>query len=694
MSTEISVDIGSASLKFNTGYLAKQADGAVTVTSGETVVFASAVASRELREGQDFFPLTVDHREKWYAAGKFPGGFIKREGRPSDREILTSRLTDRPMRPLFPKDFINEVQIILYVFSSDGETQTDILAINAASAALSISGLPFKGPVGAVRIGRINGQWIINPTHAQTAESDIDLIVAGTSKAVTMIEGESKNVSENDMITAVELAHENIRKICESQVKLAGMVGKPSFQYTPAAHDAALEALVREKYLPAMNALDQIREKKGREDRFNALVKQMVEENKAQFPDTISQVRSIADDIDKEIVRANILDKKQRPDGRGLKEIRPIDIIAGILPRAHGSAVFTRGQTQSLGIVTLGSVSDAQRVDNIDGESSKRFMLHYNFPPFSVGETGRTGGAGRRETGHGMLAERSLTYALPDVKDFPYTIRVVSEILESNGSSSMASVCSGSLSMFNAGVPMKSAVAGIAMGLIMEGDRYSVLSDIMGLEDHLGDMDFKVAGTETGITAFQLDIKIEGITPAIMREALEQAREGRLHILGKMKEAIPQPEKQMSPHAPRIVTLQVPIDKIGDVIGPGGRIIKGIVEETKADVNIDNDGTVTISGHNQKSLDSAVDIVMSIIAEVEVGKIYRGTVKRVMEYGAFVEILRGKEGLVHISKLDHKKVNNVSDILKEGDVVNVKVLGIDKIGRIDLSRKDALDSRN
>ena len=694
MSTEISVDIGTRSLGFNTGYLAKQADGAVLVSSGESIVFASVVMSRDVKEGQDFFPLTVDFREKWYAAGKFAGGFIKREGRPSDREILTSRLIDRPIRPLFPKDFINEVQIISYTFSSDGETQLDILAINAASAALSISGLPFKGPVGAVRIGRINGQWIVNPTQAESVVSDIDLVVAGTAKAVTMIEGLSSNVSEDDMIKAVELAHENIRKICATQVELAGKVGKPAVQYVPAARDNALESLVREKYLPAMNALDQIREKKGREDRFNALVKQMVDENKEQFPGTIDQVRSIADDMDKEIVRANILDKKQRPDGRSLKEIRPIDVIAGILPRAHGSAVFTRGQTQSLGIVTLGSVSDAQRVDNIDGESSKRFMLHYNFPPFSVGETGRTGGAGRRETGHGMLAERSLTYALPDVKDFPYTIRVVSEILESNGSSSMASVCSGSLSMFNAGVPMKSAVAGIAMGLIMEGDRYSVLSDIMGLEDHLGDMDFKVAGTETGITAFQMDIKIEGITPAIMREALEQAREGRLHILGKMKEAIPAPEKQMSPHAPRIVTLQVPIDKIGDVIGPGGRIIKGIVEETKADVNIDNDGTVTISGHNQKSLDSAVDIVMSIIAEVEVGKIYRGTVKRVMEYGAFVEILRGKEGLVHISKLDHKKVNNVSDILKEGDVVNVKVLGIDKIGRIDLSRKDALDSRN
>ncbi len=694
MSTELSVNIGSRPLGFNTGYLAKQADGAVLVSSGEAVVFASAVVSKEVREGQDFFPLTVDFREKWYAAGKFPGGFIKREGRPSDREILTSRLTDRPIRPLFPKDFINEVQIIIYVFSSDSETQVDILAINAASAALSVSGLPFKGPVGAVRIGRVEGRWIVNPTHAECARSDIDLVVAGTARAVTMIEGQSSNVSEEDMIAAVELAHENIKKICATQEKLKETAGKQDFQYTPAFRDSALETLVREKYISSLKALDEIREKKAREDRFNALVAQIVEENREQFPDTIGQVRGIADDIDKENVRANILDKKSRPDGRGLTEIRPIDIILGILPRAHGSAVFTRGQTQSLGVVTLGSVSDAQKVDNIDGETSKRFMLHYNFPPFSVGETGRTGGAGRREIGHGMLAERSLEYALPSAEKFPYTIRVVSEILESNGSSSMASVCSGSLSLFNAGVPLKSAVAGIAMGLIMEGDRYSILSDIMGLEDHLGDMDFKVAGTETGITAFQLDIKIEGITPAIMREALAQAREGRLHILAKMKEAIREPEKNLSPHAPRIVTLQVPVDKIGDVIGPGGRIIKGIVEETKADVNIDNDGTVTISGHNQESLEKALDIIHSIIAEVEVGKIYRGTVKRVMEYGAFVEILRGKEGLVHISKLDHRKVNNVSDILKEGDVINVKVLGIDKIGRIDLSRKDALDSRN
>lgn len=676
---------------FNTGYLAKQADGAVAVSSGETIVFASVVASKEVREGQDFFPLTVDYREKYYAAGKFPGGYIKREGRPSDKEVLTSRLVDRPMRPLFPKDFVNEVQIIIYVFSSDSETQTDVMAINAASAALSISGLPFKGPVGAVRVGRIGGKWLINPTFAETEKSDIDLVVAGTERAVTMIEGKANNLSEAEMIEAVELAHENIKKICSGIKEFSEKNGKPAFEYTPALKDEALEKLIREKYFSEISALENIKEKKAREKKFDEIVKRIIEENKEQFPETIAQVRAMADDIDKEIVRKNILEKKQRPDGRGLKDIRPIDIMVGVLPRAHGSSVFTRGQTQSLGVVTLGSVTDSQKIDSIEGETSKRFMLHYNFPPFSVGETGRVGGTGRREIGHGMLAERALEYIIPDERDFPYTIRVVSEILESNGSSSMASVCSGSLALFNAGIPVKGAVAGIAMGLVMEGDKYSILSDILGIEDHLGDMDFKVAGTETGITAFQMDIKIEGITPAIMKEALEQAREGRLHILNIMKQVVKEPEKQLSPFAPRIMKIQVPVDKIGDVIGPGGRVIKGIVEETKADINIDNDGTVTISGQDQKSLESALEIIRSITEEVEVGKIYRGVVKRVMEYGAFVEILRGKEGLVHISKLDHKKVNSVSDVVKEGDVIYVKVVGIDKIGRIDLSRKDALD---
>ena len=693
MSAETSVDIGSTTLKFNTGYLAKQADGAVAISSGETIVFASVVVSKDVVEGKDFFPLQVEYREKYYATGKFPGGFIKREARPSDREILTGRLTDRPIRPLFPKDFVNEVQIIIYVLSSDSETQTDVLAINAASAALSISGLPFKGPVGAVRIGRIDGNFIVNPTFAETKKSDIDLIVAGTARAVTMIEGSSRNVSENDMIGAVELAHLTIKKICKAQEELAGICGKPPIEYIPAASDESFTSMVREKYMSLLHGLVEIREKKEREARITSIIKQIMDENRESFPDSLGKVPAIVDDMDKELVRAAIIEKGTRPDGRRLNEIRPIDIMAGVLPRAHGSVVFTRGQTQSMGVVTLGSVTDSQRVDAIEGNSFKRFMLHYNFPPFSVGETGRMG-LGRREVGHGMLAERALEYIIPDEKEFPYTIRVVSEIMESNGSSSMASVCSGSLAMFNAGVPAKHAVAGIAMGLVMDGEKFKVLSDITGLEDHLGDMDFKVAGTESGITAFQMDIKIEGITLAIMREALEQAREGRLHILGKMKEAVSEPEKDLSPFAPRIVKLQVPVDRIGEVIGPGGRIIKSIIEETSAEINIDNDGVVTISGINKKSLDSAVDIINSIIEEVEVGKIYRGTVKRVMEYGAFVEILRGKEGLVHISKLDHQKVNKVSDILNEGDVVNVKVLGIDKIGRIDLSRKDALDSRD
>ena len=694
MSIDVSVKIADSTIGFNTGYLAKQADGAVAISSGETILFASAVASKKVTEGQDFFPLTIDFREKFYAAGKFPGGFIKREGRPSTRETLTSRLCDRPLRPLFPKDFVNEVQVIIYVLSSDQKEQVDVLAINAASAALSVSGIPFKGPVGAVRIGRINGEYVVNPSYEDIVNSDIDLIVAGTKKAVTMIEGSSSNVTEDDMIKAVELAHENIKLICEAQEEFKSKVSKPEMDYQPYANNAELEAEMRSRYYGEMENLRAITDKKEREDAVDAIKKKAKEEMAEMFPDFAGQCSAIIEDFDKEIVRKMVLDEKVRADKRGLRDIRPIDIMVGILPRPHGSAVFTRGQTQSLGIVTLGTGGDSQRVDAMEGESFRRFMLHYNFPPFCVGEVGRTGGVGRREIGHGVLAERALEYVIPDEQDFPYTIRVVSEILESNGSSSMATVCSGSLAMFNAGVPLKAAVAGIAMGLIMEGDKYAVLSDILGLEDHLGDMDFKVAGTTEGITAFQMDIKIEGITPAIMREALEQAREGRLHILQKMNEVAAQPEKDMSPHAPRICIVNVPVDKIGDIIGPGGRIIKGIIEESSAEININNDGVVTISAYNKESIDKAVDIVKSIIEEVEIGKIYNGIVKKVMEYGAFVEILRGKEGLVHISKLDHRKVNKVSDIVKEGDRIPVKVVGIDKVGRIDLSRKDALDDRN
>ena len=693
MSVEYKVDIGDNAVQFNSGYLAKQADGAVAVSCGETIVFASVVASKTVQEGQDFFPLMVDYREKSYSAGKIPGGFIKREGRQSDREILTCRLTDRPLRPLFPKDFVNEVQIIIYVLSADRINQPDVFAINAASAALCVSGIPFKGPVGAVRVGRINGEWVINPSLEVIDDSDIDLIVAGTERAVTMIEGSAKNITEDEMIQAVEIAHENIKKVCDVQKKMRDDIGKPEMAYTPKLSDENLEKVIREKYYSEVESLVEIKEKKAREMAEDAIVKKVVEELAEEFPDTIQMASSIITDIDAEIVRKRILEDGQRADGRGLKDVRPIDIMMGLLPRAHGSSVFTRGQTQSLGIVTLGTVSDSQRIDSIDvlEESYKRFMLHYNFPPFSVGETGRTGGVGRREIGHGMLAERALEYALPSEKDFPYTIRLVSEILESNGSSSMATVCSGSLAMYNAGVPLKGAVAGIAMGLVLEGDRYAILSDIQGLEDHLGDMDFKVAGTAEGITAFQLDIKIEGITTEIMRNALQQAREGRLHILDAMNKVSAAPADTLSPHAPRIAVLMVDIEKIGEIIGPGGRVIKKIQEDTGADISIENDGEVTISASSQDAIDRALASVKGIIEDVQVGTIYRGVAKRITDYGAFVEILPGKMGLVHISKLDNKRVASVRDVVNEGDELDVKVVSIDDMGRINLSRKDALE---
>jgi len=691
MSFDYSLELGKEKLNFNTGYLAKQADGAVAVSLGEIVVFASAVASRDVKEGQDFFPLTVDYREKAYAAGKIPGGFIKRESRPSDGEVLVSRLTDRPLRPLFPEDFVNEVQIIIYVISADGINQHDVVAINAASAALVVSGMPFNGPVGAVRVGRINGTFIVNPTFKESEESDIDLVVAGTKKAVTMIEGSSKNVSEEDMLAAVQFAHDNIKLICDVQEELRKAVNKPAFEYKSYKPDEELKKVVRERYYSDLENLKLITVKKPREDKWNEIYAKAKEELKEQFPDTIGQLRGIVDALDGEIMRKRCLEEGARADGRGLKDIRPIDIMTGILPRAHGSAVFTRGETQSLGITTLGTMAESQRLEGLEGRSEKRFMLHYNFPPFSVGETGRTGNPGRREIGHGMLAERSLEYVIPDLVTFPYTIRQVSEILESNGSSSMASVCSGSLALFNAGVPIKAAVAGIAMGLIMEGDKYSILSDIQGLEDHLGDMDFKVSGTETGIAAFQLDIKIEGITPEIMKSALAQAKEGRLHILKIMDSFLSKPESNVSEHAPKIKTLKVRTEKIGEIIGPGGRVIKKIVEETGAEVNIDDTGKVVVSSTSQDAIDAAVKIILGIAEDIEIGTIYTGTVKKIMEFGAFVEIAPGKEGLVHISNLDNARVKEVTDICAVGDKMKVKVIKIDRQGRIDLSRKEALE---
>jgi len=691
MSFDYSLEIGKEKLNFNTGYLAKQADGAVAVSYGEIVVFASAVASRDVKEGQDFFPLTVDYREKAYAAGKIPGGFIKRESRPSDKEVLVSRLTDRPLRPLFPEDFVNEVQVILYVISADGINQHDVIAINAASAALVVSGMPFNGPVGAVRVGRVNGTMIVNPTFKESEESDIDLVVAGTRKAVTMIEGSSKNVSEEDMLAAVQFAHDNIKLICDVQDELKKAVNKPAFEYKSYQPDEELKKVVRERYYSDLEQLKLITVKKPREDKWAEIYAKAKEDLKEQFPATIGQLRGIVDALDGEIMRKRCLDEGARADGRGLKDIRAIDIMTGILPRAHGSAVFTRGETQSLGITTLGTLAESQRLEGLEGRSEKRFMLHYNFPPFSVGETGRTGNPGRREIGHGMLAERSLEYVIPDLADFPYTIRQVSEILESNGSSSMASVCSGSLALFNAGVPIKAAVAGIAMGLIMEGDKYSILSDIQGLEDHLGDMDFKVSGTETGITAFQLDIKIEGITPEIMKSALAQAKEGRLHILKIMDSFLSKPESALSAHAPKIKTLKVRTEKIGEIIGPGGRVIKKIVEETGAEVNIDDTGKVVVSSTSQDAIDAAVKIILGIAEDIEIGTVYTGTVKKIMEFGAFVEIAPGKEGLVHISNLDNARVKEVTDICAVGDKMKVKVIKIDRQGRIDLSRKEAME---
>jgi len=691
MMVDTSVEVGGKELSFSTGYLAKQADGSVLVSCGETVVFASAVMAKEVKADQDFFPLMVDYREKFYAAGKIPGGFIKRESRPSDRETLVCRLTDRPLRPLFPKGFVNEVQIIIYVLSADKENQPDILAINAASAALGVSGMPFKGPVGAVRVGRINGQLVVNPFYSELEKSDIDLVVAGTKKAITMIEGSSKNVSEDDILQAVEFAHEHIKKICVRQEDFTQQVAKPSLDFSPFEEDQSLKSVIKEKYYQALEDLKNITQKKEREKAFGKIGEQAINDLEEQYPDSAGQIKAFVDDLDGEIVRKRILDLGARADGRQLDQIRPIDIKVGFLPRAHGSAVFTRGETQSLAITTLGNPDDAQRLDQLEGEGQKKFMLHYAFPPFSVGETGRTGGVGRREIGHGMLAERALDYAIPEEDDFPYVIRQVSEIMESNGSSSMATVCSGSLALFNAGVPLKGAVAGIAMGLVMEGEKYAILSDIQGLEDHLGDMDFKVAGTETGITAFQLDIKIEGITLEIMKDALEQARKGRLHILSEMKQVIAEPGKNLSKYAPKIKVVKINPEKIGEVIGPGGKVIRKIIEETGAEVSVENDGSVTISAVEQEAIDKAVETVLGITAEPEIGKTYKATIKKIVEFGAFCEFLPGKEGLCHISNLAWERIRSVEDLFKEGDQIEVKVITIDKQGKVGLSRKETLE---
>jgi polyribonucleotide nucleotidyltransferase len=673
--------------------MARQADGAVVVQYGDTVVLATAVAAKNPKIGLDFFPLTVDYQEKAYAAGKIPGGFFKREGRPSEKEVLTSRLIDRPIRPLFPKGFYCETQGIANVLSYGDENIADILGIISASAALTISDIPFNGPVGAVRIGRIAGSFVINPDLREVEECDLNLIVAGTDEAVLMVEGDAQEISEVDLLEALDIAHQEIKRICEAQKELQKLAGREKRVVTPPVSLDELKSAVSGMALEKITKAITIPDKLMRQQALDEILKEVIEKMNTTENDITRDLSSVFNDIEKDLVRGMILNEDKRADGRSHTMIRAISSEVGILPRTHGSALFIRGETQCLAVVTLGTSDDEQRIDSLDGESFKTFMLHYNFPPFSVGEVKPLRSPGRREIGHGRLAERALKSIIPPKTEFPYTIRIVSDILESNGSSSMASVCGGSLALMDAGVPIKSHVAGIAMGLIKEGDRVVVLTDILGLEDHLGDMDFKVTGTKKGITAFQLDTKIAGISHEIMEKALEQARQGRLFILGKMDETINAPRESLAKYAPRIYTIQIRQDKIREVIGPGGKVIRGIVEQTGVKIDIEDSGLINIASPDGESAQKAIDIINSITAEAELGKIYSGKVKRVVDFGAFVEIMTGTEGLLHISQISEQRIAKVTDEINEGDEVLVKVIEIDKMGRIRLSRKDALKEK-
>ncbi len=687
---KVEILVGGKNLVFQTGKLAKQADGAVVVEYGGTVVLVSVVGAREAEADQDFFPLTVDYRERTYAAGRIPGGFFKRDGRPRDREILTSRLIDRPLRPLFPEGFFNEVQIIGATFSSDQENSPDILAIMAASLALCLSPVPFAKPVAAVRVGRVNGGFIVNPTFSQLKESDLDLVVAGTDEAVTMIEGGSNELGEEEVLKAIEFAHQEIRRIVGALADFVRKNGKPKLAVELTNKDAAVANAVKDMALEKLRKANQSSDKLKRQEDINQINKETLEALLAQYPEKEKDIKGELEALEVSIVRHNISGLSQRADGRRLDEVRPISCEVGVLPRTHGSSLFTRGQTQALVVATLGTGDDAQIIENLEGESKKTYMLHYNFPPFSVGEIKPMRGPGRREIGHGMLAERALVPVLPKPEEFPYVIQVVSEILESNGSSSMASVCGATLALMDAGVPIKAPVAGIAMGLIKEDSKFTVLTDIQGLEDHFGDMDFKVAGTAKGITAIQMDIKISGITSEIMRKALEQAKQGRMFILGKMQEALAAPRSSLSAYAPRLVTIQVNPKNLGILIGPGGKNIKRIVEESGAKVDIEDSGKVFIASPQEEAVQKAIKMIKECTAEPEIGKIYLGKVQKIMDFGAFVEVLPGTDGLVHISQLAPERVGQVNDVVSEGDMVVVKVLEIDPAGKIRLSRKEAL----
>jgi polyribonucleotide nucleotidyltransferase len=692
MEKRVHMDLGGRPLILETGRFAKQANAAVMAYYGDTVVLCTVTASSEPKD-LDFFPLTVNYEERLYAVGKIPGGFIKREGRPSQKAILASRLTDRPIRPLFPEGFRNDVQVVAIVMSVDQECSPEITAMIGVSAALSISDVPFNGPIGGVIVGRVDGQFVVNPTLEQADKSDIHLVVAGTKDAIMMVEAGADEVPEEVMLEAIMFGHDEIRKIVAIQEQLVQEAGKPKMEVKLHTVNETVNSEVRAFAQARLVDAVKIAEKHARQEAIDAVNAETVDYFKSQYaetPEKLGDVKETLYDIVKEEVRRLITHDKVRPDGRGLDEIRPIECDIDLLPRTHGSGLFTRGQTQALSICTLGALGDVQILDGLDLEETKRFMHHYNFPPFSVGEARPLRPPGRREIGHGALGERALEPILPSETDFPYTIRLVSEVLESNGSTSQASICASTLAMMDAGVPIKAPVAGVAMGLIKDGDHFSILSDIQGMEDHLGDMDFKVAGTAKGVTALQMDIKIDGIDRQILTQALEQAKIGRMHILGKMLERIQQPKSQLSQYAPKILTMHINPDKIRDVIGAGGKIINKIIEETGVKIDIEQDGRVFIASSNQEMNDKARSIIEGIVKEVVIGEIYLGTVKRVEKFGAFVEILPGKEGLVHISQLSSERVAKTEDVVAVGDTITVKVTEIDQQGRINLSRKAVL----
>ncbi|MBF0447348.1 MAG: polyribonucleotide nucleotidyltransferase [Magnetococcales bacterium] len=686
--TRKTVQFGRHEVIFETGRIARQADGAVMVTIGETVVLVTATAEKEQRPGMDFFPLGIHYQEKTWAAGRIPGGFIKRETRPSEKEILTSRLIDRPLRPLFPKGFALDTQVVATVLSYDGVHQADIAAMLGASAALSISGLPLEQPIGGARVALINDELVLNPTAAEMAESRLDLVVAGTADAVTMVESEADILSEEQMLDAVMFGFEGFQPVVAAISEFAAECGKTRMVVPPVEDDLELLEKIRNAYLADMQSVYAIADKLDRQEAVGVLKKRAVAELCVEDGSSSTNVKSLLKRLESEVIRGTILSGKPRIDGRSLTDVRPIAIEVGILPRVHGTALFTRGETQAIATVTLGSGRDEQIVESLDGEHRESFYLNYTFPPYSVGETGRLGAPGRREIGHGKLATRAIKAILPNQEDFPYTLRVTSEITESNGSSSMATICGSVLAMFDAGVPLKSPVAGIAMGLIKEGEKFAILSDILGDEDHFGDMDFKVAGNANGITALQMDIKINGITREIMTVALNQAREGRLHILGEMSKGLDKPRAELSQYAPRIFSIKINPDKIRDVIGAGGKVIRSIQEETGCQLDINDDGTVTIAASDGESAKMAETIIKQIVADVETGQIYDGKVVRITDFGAFVNILPNKDGLVHISQLADHRVAKVTDIVKEGQVVKVKVLDIDRQGRVKLTMKD------